>query len=810
MTGLTALNPFFLSLLPLAALPVLFHFFFRLKKQAHPFPTLMFFHRLDPKLNARLRLRQWLILLLRTLLILFLLLALARPVWFGHGQVGEVAVVLLIDNSGSMSGLAQGGRTKLKQALDGPRDILAELHGSDRAGIVLLVPDPAAPLPAGLTQDKSALKLALDGIAETEASGSVAAALDRALTMLEASPAAHREIQIFSDLQQEKWGQPPFNPPAPPRGLGLVVHRVASPSSALANVSLMQVVMPARPVVAGRRFQVQVRLANVGPGQAAVRLNWLDDAGNRGASESVSENSLRLSPINRSAGVSPASSGGVPPPVLNSQTRSELALPPQEEKNVSATLVASSPGLHWVLFTLDGDDFPADNRAAAAFVAGDQQSVLFVGAPPDFGYLPLALSPTGDARLSGLTTSFSSFDSLTADNPPGFVVLTWDTILQPGADASARRAALRQFLTNGGTALLVPSPGGLAGGGTKPDWLAVSPESVPENSLRLSPINRSAGVSPASSGGVPPPLLNSQTHPESVQASSNGLALAVLDKANAIFDDLRDEKGQIALRNIKVFRFLPLRLGPQAAPVLGLEDGTILLASQKVGQGLLLASGLSFDPAWSTLPLKPAFVALAQGMVLNHPAAQANITSLVAGDPLTPLPNNADSLVVQSLAGSPLDWKGPAAQFTTFPRVGVYALHLGRETRWVAVRSSDKEGRRKFITGDSVAALGNLPYSVDNISENQNVRSDFRRQERSLDLSLPSLLLAFACLALEGWLANPPTLKPRAPATRDLNPNPNLNPNPGFLKKIRMKIKSKIRRVTQKSEPGPPGLVSMK
>ena len=57
MTGLTALNPFFLSLLPLAALPVLFHLFFRLKKTPRAFPTLMFFNRIDPKLNARRRLR---------------------------------------------------------------------------------------------------------------------------------------------------------------------------------------------------------------------------------------------------------------------------------------------------------------------------------------------------------------------------------------------------------------------------------------------------------------------------------------------------------------------------------------------------------------------------------------------------------------------------------------------------------------------------------------------------------------------------------------------------------------------------------
>jgi hypothetical protein len=687
MTGLAALNPLFLSLLPLAALPVAFHFFFRLKRQTRPFPTLMFFHRLDPKLNARRRLREWLILLLRTLLILFLLLALARPVWFGHGQAGDLAVVLLIDNSGSMSGSGEGGRTKLKQALDGARDLLAELRGPDRAGIVLLVPDPAAPLPAGLTQDKAALKLALDGIAETEAGGSVAAALDRAIRMFDTGAAARREIQIFSDLQQEKWGQPPVSPPARPRGLGLVVHRVASPSSGLPNVSLTHLEMPARPVVAGRCFPVQVQLANTGIGNAQVRLSWLDDAGNRGGLD--------------------------------------VTVPLQEQSNATVTLVAPNPGLRWVLFSLDGDDFPADNRAATAFVGVEQQSVLFLGSPADFGYLPLALSPGGDGRLSGLAASFSSFDSFAAGNHAGFVVLPWDA-MQTGPDAAARLNALRQFLLKGGTALLAPSPGGSTGGGTLPDWLAMVPESL--------------------------------------QGSSNGLALTVLDKASALFDDLRDEKGEVALRNVKVFRFLPLRLSAQAVPLLGLEDGRIILAAQNVGQGRLLASGLAFDPAWSTLPLKPAFVALAQGMVLNHAGAPASITSLVAGDPLTGLPGGAASLVVQSLGGSPLDWKGPAGQFTTFPRVGVYALRLGQDTRWVAVRSSEKEGRRKFISGDTLPALGNLAYAVDSFSGSGNAPSQFRQQERSLDLSLPMLLLAFACLAVEGWLANPPPMKPRAAA----------------------------------------------
>jgi hypothetical protein len=128
------------------------------------------------------------------------------------------------------------------------------------------------------------------------------------------------------------------------------------------------------------------------------------------------------------------------------------------------------------------------------------------------------------------------------------------------------------------------------------------------------------------------------------------------------------------------------------------------------------------------------------------------------------MPGGAETLAVQSLGGSPLDWKGLAGQFATFPRVGVYALRMGRQTNWVAVRSSEKEGRRKFIAGGTVAALGNLPYAVDSLSGSAGARPDFRRQERSLDLSLPLLLLAFASLALEGWLANPPAMKPRPAA----------------------------------------------
>jgi hypothetical protein len=145
--NLTVLNPLFVSLLPLAAAPILFHLLFRLRKQPRVFSTLMFFHRLDPRLNARRRLREYLILLLRLLLLVALLLALARPSWLGRGKEGSVAMVLVLDNSGSMSGRGREGLPKLNDAVATARTLLARLRPRDSAALVLLVDDPAIPPP---------------------------------------------------------------------------------------------------------------------------------------------------------------------------------------------------------------------------------------------------------------------------------------------------------------------------------------------------------------------------------------------------------------------------------------------------------------------------------------------------------------------------------------------------------------------------------------------------------------------------------------------------------------------------------------
>jgi hypothetical protein len=681
------LNSFFTALLPLAALPVLFHLFFRLKQPRRTFPTLMFFRRIDPKLNARRRLRAWLILLLRTLLILCLLFALAKPVWFGVGHAGAVAVVLVLDNSGSMSGAGSGAPTKLKQAVEAAQGVLRQLRARDAAGVLLVVPDPAVPLPLGLSEDKAALKTALDRVGPTEASGSIAAALERAGALLAAKPTTHGEIHILSDLQAAKWSQPPVSLRAPRAGTRIVVHRIASPAAQQPAIAIAGVQPPRRAVPAGRHVPLEIQLANPGPVGGRVRMNWQDDAGNRGSAE--------------------------------------VAVPARGETSATVTLDAPNPGRRWALFGLEGDAFPAGARAAVAFTVAEKQTVLFAGQPADFGTLALAISPGGDGQLSGLVPTFSDADALASallEQRPSFVVLTWDALARKGVASPA----LEKFLAAGGRLLLVPSPSASGAPAPPPPWLSLTPESL--------------------------------------RSVSNGLALTALDQANSMFTDLRDEQGEVVLPNLKAFKFLALRLAPTNTPVLGLEDGRVVFAEQRVGQGLVLGSGLAFDPNWSTLPLKPGFVALAQGMALAPAPTGTNLVSAVAGESLRLAPADAGTIQVQSLGGGPLDWQGAAAELSTLPRAGLYSVRTGDKTTFVAVRAADREAQQTFLTTATLPALGPLKFTLEDLASGDALVSAVQVQEKSLDLSLPLLLLAFLCLALEGWMANPPPLKSRATA----------------------------------------------
>jgi hypothetical protein len=76
---MTFLNPFFLFGLAASSLPVLFHLFARRRSRKVEFSSLRFLQKLEKTSMRAVKIRQLLLLIVRTLLIAALVLAFARP-----------------------------------------------------------------------------------------------------------------------------------------------------------------------------------------------------------------------------------------------------------------------------------------------------------------------------------------------------------------------------------------------------------------------------------------------------------------------------------------------------------------------------------------------------------------------------------------------------------------------------------------------------------------------------------------------------------------------------------------------------------
>lgn len=108
------LHPWMLAALPAAALPLLLHLLARREPPTVTFPAVRYLRAATAEHQRRFRLQHWLLLLLRTLLILALILAAAAPTMPLANVAGHApgALVVILDNSAS-SGVVTGGTPRL-------------------------------------------------------------------------------------------------------------------------------------------------------------------------------------------------------------------------------------------------------------------------------------------------------------------------------------------------------------------------------------------------------------------------------------------------------------------------------------------------------------------------------------------------------------------------------------------------------------------------------------------------------------------------------------------------------------------------
>jgi hypothetical protein len=265
---MSLLAPVFLIGLISLAVPLLIHLIRRERHDALEFPSLMFMSRIPQPVVKRRRIRNWWLFALRSLALILLVGAFARPFIERDPDaiaLGETAreVVILLDRSYSM-----GYGDRWQRATAAAREAIDALGPNDRASLVVF--DAGARMLVQPTTDRARLRRALDEAQVGAGVTRYTPALKLAQGVLGGSELARREAVLISDFQRAGWdGAPGAQLPA---GAELRTVRIGGDDDA--NLIVARVTLERARVAGRERVTPTAHLVNTGGAAARTQLTF--------------------------------------------------------------------------------------------------------------------------------------------------------------------------------------------------------------------------------------------------------------------------------------------------------------------------------------------------------------------------------------------------------------------------------------------------------------------------------------------------------------------------------------------------------
>ncbi|MCH8966489.1 MAG: VWA domain-containing protein [Planctomycetes bacterium] len=191
-------------------IPILVHLINRRRYRRVPWAAMSFLMAAHRRSARRVRLEQWLVLVMRIAVVVLFGLAVARPYFPASALSPLVSTrshrVLVIDNSLSMSARTQGGATRFDLAKLGAQRLLDSFPRNDAVSIVTLA-RPAEALIAHPAYDRRFVREQLTAIRPTQREADVVGALAAAAEIIRASdaPPKNRSVYLLSDLPRREW-----------------------------------------------------------------------------------------------------------------------------------------------------------------------------------------------------------------------------------------------------------------------------------------------------------------------------------------------------------------------------------------------------------------------------------------------------------------------------------------------------------------------------------------------------------------------------------------------------------------------------
>ncbi len=414
---MTFLDPLVLLGLAAAAIPVLLHLLNLRRPKKVDFSSLAFVKELQKSTMQRVKIKQWLLLLLRILAVASLVMAFARPTLTGSaaGTVGArvpTSAALVIDNSLSMT-LRDGQGQYLAQAKELAAGIAEDLQEGDEAFIVTTAGEAGSAAPY---RGRIAAQEALAEIETAPGAVPLSRAAARAARLLdEEATHPNRVLYLLSDAQASTLADSlaavlPENVPVRLLPIGERAH---------ANVAVTEVEVESRIVEAGQPVQI-----------AATLRNFSDET----LSSYVASLFLGETRV--------------------AQATAE-ALPAGASAVVRFTATPQQRGWLPGRVEIEGDDFEGDDvRFFALHVPRVRRVLIVQGEGERTDYVELALS-------SELTEGRVAFDAETIPEGrlPGTALSAYDAVVLVGPRdlSSGERSALQRYVEGGGGLLFFPN-----------------------------------------------------------------------------------------------------------------------------------------------------------------------------------------------------------------------------------------------------------------------------------------------------------------------------------------------------------------
>ncbi len=187
----------------LAAIPVILHLFMKQTPKQIIFPALRLIRERHKRSKKRLKVKNWLLLAARMLLLALMALALARPTLNSETSLGDqevaTALALVFDTSMSMQ-YTERGSDRLAEAKVRADEILKKTTDDSEVFVI----DSANPVKEVAISPAAARKR-IEGLTLQPANRTLNAAVVQANQLVAASNLPRREVYVLTDLASSAW-----------------------------------------------------------------------------------------------------------------------------------------------------------------------------------------------------------------------------------------------------------------------------------------------------------------------------------------------------------------------------------------------------------------------------------------------------------------------------------------------------------------------------------------------------------------------------------------------------------------------------